>query len=204
MLTFLLSGGFREFILITGSILVGLPLPLLPAQILWKNIVEDGLPSFALAFEKGEKDIMKQKPKNLQKKPLLDNEMKVRIFIISLFTDILLFLLFWWLWQKTQDLAYVRTMVFAGLTISSLLYIFSIKSFRKNLWNTNLFSNTYLLFSIAVGWLLLIGAIYFPPLQKILRTEALGLAEWGILGALGLINIVLIEAVKFFFIRRND
>lgn len=204
VLTFLLTGGFTEILLIMGSILLGLPLPLLPAQILWVNIVEDGLPSFALAFEKKEEDIMRQKPKNLQKTPLLDNEMKIIIFIIGIFTDLLLFLLFWLIWRLTGDLAHARTMIFAGLAIDSLLYIFSIKSFRQNIWKINLFSNTFLLFAIAMGWALLISAIYLSWLQKILRTEALGLADWGILGALGLINLVLIEIVKFFFIRKNN
>jgi Ca2+-transporting ATPase len=197
-----LSGNFTELILIGGSLLLGLPIALLPAQILWINLVEDGLPTFALTFEKKEPDIMKRRPEKLMKQPLLDRQMKVLIFVVAIITDFILLGLFWILWHLTQDLAYVRTVVFVGLAIDSLFFIFSFRSLRRSLLHINPFSNTFLLGAISISWLLLLAAIYFPSLQKLLRTVPLALADWGMLVALALINVVLIEFVKRIFNRR--
>jgi len=86
VITYLLSDSFTEVILVSVSIIGGFPLPITAVQILWVNLIEDGLPGVALAFEPKEKDLMKQKPKN-HDIPLLTREMKVIIFIIGLILD---------------------------------------------------------------------------------------------------------------------
>jgi len=63
---YLLSGSFSELILLSGALLLGLPVPFIPAQVLWINLVEDGLPDFALAFEPKDKDVMKHPPRKLK------------------------------------------------------------------------------------------------------------------------------------------
>jgi len=74
-------------------VLAGLPLPITAVQILWINLIEDGLPDLALAFEPKEKDLMKRKPES-RNFPLLTREMNVIIFIIGLITDLMLLGLF--------------------------------------------------------------------------------------------------------------
>ncbi|HUV46547.1 MAG TPA: HAD-IC family P-type ATPase, partial [Candidatus Bathyarchaeia archaeon] len=90
---YLLSDSFTEVILIGGSLLFGLPTPLLPAQILWINLVEDGLPGLALAFEPKDEGLMNEIPRK-KGTPILDKEIKILIFIIGLTTDLLLFGIF--------------------------------------------------------------------------------------------------------------
>jgi len=199
MIVYLLSDSFTEVVLIGGSLLLGLPLPLLPAQILWVNLLTDGFPNLALAFEPKERDVMRQKPLPL-KMPILDKEMKVIIFIIGLVTDLILLGIFYWLWQNYTDLAYVRTVIFVALGIDSLFYIFSCKSLRRPIWRTNLFSNIYLIEAVLFSFLMLISAVYWPFFQKILRTVPLSGFDWILVISIGVLNIVLIEAVKFYFI----
>jgi Ca2+-transporting ATPase len=199
VILYLLSSSFTEIILIMSSLLLGFPLPILAAQILWINIVQDGLPDLALGFEPGEPEVMKEKPRG-HKTPLFDTEMKSLIFIIGLFTDILLFGLFIWLWKTSGDLIYTRTIIFVTLGVSSLLYIFACRSLRKSILHTNPFSNKYLLWAVMTSFIVLIIAVYYPPLQKLLRTIPLGISEWSYIILFGFINLLLIELTKWFFI----
>jgi len=201
VITYLLSDSFTEIILIGVSLLLGWPLPILAAQILWVNLIEDGLPNVALAFEPKEKGLMKQKPQG-QDVPLLTKEMKVLIFIIGLLTDLFLLGLFFYLLNYSgYTIPHIRSVIFAGLTIDSLFYVFSCKSLKRNLWHINPFSNKFLITAWLFGLLMLIAALYFAPLQNLLKTVPLTLFDWQIILALGLINIALIEGVKWWFIK---
>ena len=203
VITYLLTDSFTETILIGAGIMMGWPLPISAAQILWVNLIEDGLPDIALAFEPKEQDIM-QKPPAKRNAPLLTKEMKTIIFIIGIISDLMLLGLFWWFWQKTQDIIYVRTVIFAALAVDSLLFVFACKSLRKNLWQMNIFSNKFLNISVLVGILMLVFAIYLPPFQALLKTVALGSYEWSIIISLGLIELVLIEITKHHFIIKKQ
>ena len=212
IITYLLSDSFTETILIGASLLVGAPfLPITALQILWINLIESTLPSIALTLEKPESDVMKRKPQP-QNVGLLTGEMKMIIFAIGIITDLLLLALFFWL-LRTSDYSqlHIQTILFVGLGLNSLLYVFSCRSLRRNIWEFNPFSNVYLVGSVVIGLVLLVGVVYAPIfLQDItsfdvnfLNTEALNLFDWILLGALAIINISLIEAVKLYFIRRE-
>ena len=212
IITYLLSDSFTETILIGASLLVGAPfLPITALQILWINLIESTLPSIALTLEKPESDVMKRKPQP-QNAGLLTGEMKMIIFAIGIITDLLLLALFFWL-LRTSDYSqlHIQTILFVGLGLNSLLYVFSCRSLRRNIWEFNPFSNVYLVGSVVIGLVLLVGVVYAPIfLQDIisfdvnfLNTEALNLFDWILLGALAIINISLIEAVKLYFIRRE-
>jgi len=203
VITYLLSDSFTEVILIAFSILLDFPLPITAVQILWVNLIEDGLPDIALAFEPEEDDLMKMKPKG-HKAPLLTREMKTIIFIIGLITDFLLLGIFLLFFRAGYNIEYIRTIIFAALTVDSLFYVFSCKSLRKNLWHINLFSNKLLLIALLVGILALVGAIYLPPLQGILKTVPLNLWDWSIIFGLGFIELFLIEAAKWYFITKKE
>ncbi len=196
---YLLSDSFSELILIGGCLLLGLPLPILPVQILWVNLVEDGLPDFALAFEPGEKEVMKDPPRKLEE-PILNQEMKVLIFIIGIITDLILFGLFLWLWKTTHDLVYIRTMIFAALGVDSLLYVFSCRSLRHSIFQKNPLTNKLLVLAVVIGFTMIFLALYTPFFQTILRTQALSLKDWSILIGLGIFEIIAIEITKWIFI----
>ncbi|HPT08449.1 MAG TPA: HAD-IC family P-type ATPase [bacterium] len=202
VITYLLSDSFSEIILIGISLLAGFPLPITAVQILWINLIEDGFPNIALAFEPKEKDLMKQKPQSRQV-PLLTKEMKIIIFIVGIVTDLFLLAIFFWLNKQNYVIEYTRTIIFACLAIDSIFYVFSCKSLRKNIWHINLFNNKLLLGACLFSVLGLLTAIYLPVFNKLLGTVALPLSAWYIIGAVAIVNIFLIELAKYSFITRH-
>ena len=98
---------------------------------------------------------------------------------------------------------HIQTFIFVGLGISSLLYVFSCKSLRKNIWEYNPFSNLWLVGSVLAGFLLLAAVIYAPLLQKLFETEPLSLEDWILLFVFGIINVLFIEFGKWLFISRE-
>lgn len=203
VVVFALSDAFCEIILLAGSIIFHTPMPFFPAQILWVNIVEDSFPNLALGFDKEENDLLKEKPRK-KDEPILNAEMKSLVFIVGIVTDVLLFGLFYYLWKVTDDLAYARTMVFAGLAIDTLFYVFAIRTLHKPVWGRNPFGNKFLSGAVVFGFLMVGAGLYLPPLQALLRTVPLGVYDWLILIPLGTINIILIELTKsiFFFAKK--
>ena len=203
VITYLLSDSFTETILIGVSIILGWPLPVTAVQILWVNLIEDGLPGLALAFERKEKDVLQRKPEGGEAR-LFTREMKVIIFIIGILTDFILLGLLWWLLQGNLNIQYLRTMIFACLGINSLFYIFSCKSLRRNIWHINPFSNKFLVVAVLFGFLMLVSGVYLPIFQTLLKTVSLEFQDWLIIAALGFINLILIEAAKYYFIVRHQ
>ncbi|HCC22930.1 TPA: ATPase [Candidatus Falkowbacteria bacterium] len=198
VIVYLLADSFSELVLIVGSLLAGLPLPITAAQILWVNLITDGFPAAALTVEAGEQGIMKQPPIKKNRK-LLDREMKTLIFVIGLFSDIVLFILYNWLLGQGWNIDHVRTVIFAGLGLNSLLYVFSCKSLIRPLWRINIFDNVYLLLAVAGGLLLQVVPIYLPGLNSVLGLRPLGLVEWGMVVTFALMQVVLIELTKIFY-----
>jgi len=203
VITYLLSDSFTEVILIGTSIFIGAPLPIIAVQILWVNLIEDGLPDVALAFEPKEEGVMEQKAQG-HNVHLLTKEMKFIIVIIGVITDVMLLGLFLWLWKLNFGIAYIRTMIFACLSIDSIFYTFSCKSLRKNLWHINPFSNKLLLVAVVLGIIMLVAAVYVPLLQTLLKTVPLGIYDWLIILILGIIELIAIEAAKYHFIVRHQ
>jgi len=199
---YLLADSFTEVVLVVGSFLLRLPLPLLPVQILWVNLIADSLPSFALAFEKGDDSLMKRPPR-ARDAPILDKEAKSIIFIIGVVTDLMLFGLFWFFNQQGLEIDYIRSFIFAALAVDSLLYVFACKTFKKNLWQIRIFDNSYLNLAVLFGFFLLFITFAIPSLSTLFRLQPLGAGGIELLLGLGIIEIGLIELVKFFFIDKS-
>lgn len=203
IITYVLSDSFTEVILIGSSLTLGLPLPLTALQILWINVIGDGPPALALAFEKTDDGVMERKPEK-KHAPLLTAEMRVIIFIIGIVTDILLLLLFVWFWKyQAVSLEHARTLVFVGLGINSLFFVFSCKNLGKNIWRYNILDNRFLVASVFIGIALFVLPLYLPLLQQILDLAPLRLFDWGLLGLMAVANIALIEFAKWIFIRKE-
>ena len=196
---YLFSDSFTEFILIGGALLMGFPLPLLAGQILWVNIIEDTLPAMALSYEKEKKEVLKQKARG-HKAKILDKEMKFLIFIIGIVTDLILLSLFAYLYSLHFDLTYIRTIIFVGLGIDTLFYVFSCKHLHTPIWKYNPFDNVFLNISVVFGWLMFLVALYIPFFQTILRVIPLDWSDWLIVIGLGLIKLTLVELGKLIFI----
>lgn len=204
IITYLLSTSFSEVVLISGALILGLPLPILPAQILWANIVQEGFMNFALAFEPKEDDVLKRNPKTNSSKKILSREMLYVVFGVGLITSFFLLVLFLFLFRLGLPLQELRTLMFVGISLDALFFAFSFKSLRKSLWRINLFSNVYLLGALAVSFLLLAGALYLDPLSGLLGVVSPSGLDLAILAAIALFNLASIEIAKFYFIRHQN
>ncbi len=202
IITYLLATTFSEVILISGALFFGLPLPILPAQILWANIVGEGFMNFALAFEPAEGDILKRNPKINSSKRILNTQMLKLIFGAGIITSTFLLILFLFLYNYGLDFKELRTIMFAGLSLDALFFTFSFKSLRKPLWKINFFNNSYLIFAFLLSVLLLLGALYFPPIAKLLDIHKPAAFDLGVLALIGVFNLAVIELAKHFFIGR--
>lgn len=214
--TYLISDSFAEIILVGVSILSEVPLPITALQILWVNLVEDGLPGIALAFEPEEEGVMERGPES-QKAPLLTKEMKTLTFIVGVVDDFFLLGLFFWLFKGgcflpglraglihgRELLPYVRTMVFVNLAVDTLYVAFACKNLKKNIWQINIFSNPFLVVAEAVSLFLIVAAIYFPPFQVLLETVPLDSGDWIVISTFAFLNLGMIEITKYFFIVRQ-
>jgi len=195
---YLLCNSFTEIILVAGSLIAGLPLPILPAQILWINIIQDGPPAMALTYEKTSKEVMKEKPRGL-KVPILDYQTKSLILSRSIFFNLVLFGFFYWFWQTTKNISYTQTMMFVAVGLTTIFYVFACKDLKKSIWQYNPFDNIFLDLSIIFGFLMFAVALYLPFFQNLLNTVPLRVGDWLILVTLGLTNLFLIEFGKLLF-----
>jgi len=194
VLVYLLSNVADGLILIGGSILAGVPLPLNALQILWVNFFSDSFPAIAFAFEK-DGDGLAHKP-NGKKMVLFDPLMKFLILIIGISTSALLFVIYYVLLRLGYDAELVKTFTFAAFGTYTLLVALSVRSLDKSILSYPLFSNRYLTGSILIGFSLMAAAIYIPALQTLFGTVSLPLL-W-VVGVIliGILNIFLIEIGK--------
>lgn len=176
-LRYLLSCNIGEVITMFVAILIGLPLPLIPIQILWVNLVTDGLPAIALGLEPGEKDIMNKKPRKPNESIFSDGLVSL-IVIRGIMIGLCTLIVFTTLYYMYYDIARARTAAFATLVFSQLIHVFECKSEHKSFFEIPLFNNSFLIIAVLISSGMLLAAVYLPPLQNIFRTVGLHQADW--------------------------
>jgi Ca2+-transporting ATPase len=199
---YLLSDSFSEVILVLGSLLFGMPLPLLPAQILYINILTDGFPDIALTYESEEKEIMDEPPRGTEE-PILNTEMKFLIVLTSVFTGLGSLLIFWFFHRLTGSLEYARTVTFAALGLDSLFYVYSIRTLRHPLWQKSVLDNRPLLAAVMGGFILQILGVYWGPVTRVLRTTPIDKTAWVVVLLQAFIVIAMIELTKQLFLSKE-
>ena len=203
VLVYLLSNVADGLILIGGSLITGLPLPLNALQILWVNFFSDSFPAISFAFEKEPNVLLhKPQPKN-HKLKLFDPLMKFLILVIGISTSILLFVIYFILLKLGYDIKIVQTFTFAAFGTYTLLVALSVRSLDKSIFSYSLFSNKYLTGGIIIGFALMAIAIYMPILQQLFGTVTLPPVWVAGVILVGILNIILIEGAKRFFSNKS-
>jgi len=203
IVVYLLSTGFSEIFIVGGALIAGAALPLLPAQILWVNILQEGFMNFAFAFEPKEEGIMKRDPKSSSMKNILTPNLKKLITLIALVTGVSLMMLYFFLLYLKLPIEEIRTLMFIALSISSLFFAFSIKNLHEPIWRIKVLSNKYLLVSLSVSTVMLFAALLLPPLQKLLSLTPLSISQFVLILILGAFNLIVIEFVKYIVFERK-
>ena len=216
---FLLSSNIAEIMIIFLATLAGLPAPLTAIQLLWLNLITDGAPALALAVEKGDPDIMDQKPR-AKNEPIVNRSMAVGLVVQTIaqtgavLTAFGLGLL-WHLeagadlignpityilqhdWQGI-DVQTAETMAFVTLSLAELFRAYTVRSERASLFSIGIFSNRYMQYAVGLSIGLLLLVINVPFLQPIFNTHFLSLREWSVVLSLALMPAVAEEITKFF------
>jgi len=203
IISFLLSTSFGEIFIIVAALAFGLPLPILPAQILWINIVEEGAMNFAFAFEPKEGDVMKRRPHLLSSRNVLTPEVKKLIFTVGVITGVSTVIIYFFLLRLGLPIEEVRTMIFAVLALDSIFFSLSFKSLRTPIWKIDIFSNKYLILSMFISITLLFGALALEPLRELLRLVPLSLKGISFLFIVGIFNLLTIEVAKFLLFKSS-
>ena len=203
IIAYLLSTSFSEIIVIGAALLAAVPLPLLPSQILWANIIEEGFMSFAFAFEKADPRAMFRDPRSNTHKKILTRRLKSLILTVGVITGALLVALYFVLLRMELPIEQIRTIMFAGLTADAIFFTFSLKSLDTPLWRIEIFSNPFLLGSLAISFLLLLGALTIPALQTLLSLVPLSWTIMLLMVGIGVVNLITIEAAKYLLFVRG-
>jgi Ca2+-transporting ATPase len=164
---------------------LGMPLPLLPLQILWMNLVTDGIPALALGIEPPEDNIMKRPPYP-PKESIFARGMGIHILWVGTLMAVVSLGMGYWAWShNSQDW---QTMVFTTLTLSQMGHVLAIRSERKSLFQIGLLTNKPLLAAVVATIVLQLSLIYVPFLQGVFNTVAMKGTDLAI--SLGLSTVI--------------
>lgn len=177
---YLLSCNLGEVLTMFLAALVGLPLPLLAIQILWVNLVTDGLPAMALGVDGMDKDIMNRTPR-APGESIFSRGLARRIGIRGLMIGLGTLLVFIVALFMGVNMLAARTMAFSTLVFSQLFHVFDCKSENRGIFEVGIFSNPYLVAAVATSTMMQLSVIYLPPLQAIFKTTALLGWQWGLI-----------------------
>lgn len=189
---YLFATSFGEVLTIVVAILIGWPLPILPAQIIWLNFVTDGFLDVGLAMEPKEKDLLKR-PWRRQSKWLVDKLMASRVFLMGIPMAIGTLILFKGYFET--DLTKAWTISLTTLAVFQWFNAWNCRSGHESIFTLNPFGNKFLLAATGLVISLHLAVIYTPFLQTVMRTAPLLLSEWLIIISLAL-SVVLIEEIR--------
>lgn len=194
-ISYLLASNVGEIIVMFLAMLAGMPLPLVPIQILWVNLVTDGLPAMALGVDPAQEDTMKRNPNNSRESIFARGvgwKILTRGFLIGSFT----LGAFWLAYSEApDDLVRAQTMAFATLVLAQLIFVFDCRS-TQSIFHRNPFTNMPLVLAVISSALLLLVVMYVPALQPIFHTVALGLREWALVMAAAFIPTLLAGLIE--------
>lgn len=196
---YLLSTSLSEVVLIGTALLIGAPVPILPAQILWANVIEEGLMSVAFAFERGEKGAMKRKPQDIRAEGILSKAMLQFISVVVAVLGMLLVTLYFIVRSMHLPIEELRSVMFLAVSMDSLFIAFAFRSLTVPLWRVPLRDNIFFVGSFVISFVLLIMAVTVPFLQNILSYEPVTLIEFILVLFFSVLTLTTIEVAKWMF-----
>jgi len=176
----LVSTGAAEVALFLLAIPLGVPMPLLPVQLLWLNLVTNGIQDVALATEKAEGDELSYPPRS-PREPIFDRVMIRRIWHSTLVMGLGGFVAFWWLLQNGYEEAQARNLLLLLFVLFENFQTFNSRSERRSVFRQPLLANPLLVTGVIAVQALHISAMYIPFLRDTLHLAPVSLAEWGVL-----------------------
>ncbi|KIN62686.1 Calcium-transporting ATPase 1 (Golgi Ca(2+)-ATPase) [Sulfitobacter noctilucicola] len=190
---YLLSSNAGEVIALVVNIAIGGPLVFLATQILWMNLVTDGVTAVALGLEKSEPDQMEQQPRR-KDTAILGRSGIITIIVLGTYTGLSSLWIFFSLMDQGVELA--RTTAFTAMVVFEKISVFAFRSLRLTGWRIGWFSNPFLLLALTVTLGAQVLAVYWGPLQVLLKTVPMGLDQWITIALFTLPLLIVPEILK--------
>lgn len=198
---FLVSSGVGEVLAILAALAMGWSLPYTAVQILWINLVTNGLQDVALAFEPGEEHLAKRSPRGLREGIFDRVVIQHTIGVMFLFA-IGTLVMFGWA-SARHDLDEARTIAMTTMVMFQMWHVFNCRSMEQSILKVPFFSNRFLVFSVAAAMCAQLAALYWGPLRSVFATTPLTLIQWKLVIAVTSSVIVLMELSKWAVRRRT-
>ena len=201
---FLLSCNVSEVLVMLFAALLGLPLPLLPIQILWMNLVTDGFPALALAVDPKAPNLMRQPPRRPNDR-LLDRSRLLSIGGEGLMLALVglgAFGASLFLWHQSIEQA--RTVTFTVMVIAQLVHAFNSRSDRLSLFQLGITTNCSLIWAFLLSLAVQLAVLTIPAAAPIFKVASLPLEDWELMAFMGLFPLMAMEVVKRLKRRHND
>jgi P-type Ca2+ transporter type 2C len=201
---YLLSCNVGEVLIIFVATLLALANepPLVPIQLLWLNLVTDGLPALALGLEAAERDVMRRPPRD-PGESIITRDMWSMIAVQSVVDAFATLAAFVWAYDGPETLRFAQTVAFATLVTAELLRAFTSRSEIDSIFRIGLLSNRWMVLATSTSFALLLVALYVPHLHEAFGTTTLGLAEWGPIAGFALLPATAFELLKAWRRRRR-
>lgn len=190
----LISTGFAEIVLIILSLLFFIPIPLLPVQLLWLNLVTNGIQDVALGLERGEPDVLKRKPRAPNER-IFNAIMIRRVIVGGLYMGISAFAVFYAVLSLGYSESSARNITLLLMVLFENVHVFNSRSEKYSIFRIEHRNNYLLLSSVLITQLVHISSLYIPFMQQLLDLEPVSFKEWSILSliALGLVFVMEVE-----------
>ncbi len=200
---FLISCGLAEVFFFCLSIVFDLPMPLVAIQLLWLNVVTDGIQDFALSFEKAEKNIMNEKPRN-PKEPLFDKNLLQEIIVSGLTIGLVVFAVWYYLIDVAHmDVAQARGYIMALMVFIQNIHVFTCRSEKNSAFSVPLRTNKLIVGGVLASVLLQVIVMEVPFMSKFLQTVSLPVLDLVYLFLIALVVLVVMEIYKKIKYRKN-
>lgn len=197
----LISTGFAELVLVMLSFLLGMPLPLLPVQLLWLNLVTNGIQDVMLGLEKAEPNILQRKPRP-PKEPIFNALMMRRIVVGGVYIGITAFSLFYLLLQSGESVESARNITLLLMVLYENVHLFNSRSETNYLHKIRYRSSFTLIVLVIFTQLLHIVCMYIPFMQTVLSVEPVTFKTWLLL-ALASFSLVLVMEIDKYLNRQK-
>jgi magnesium-transporting ATPase (P-type) len=191
----LISSGAAEILLFMLAVATGLPLPLLPAQLLWLNLVTNGIQDVALAFEPGEGGELDRPPRP-PGEPIFDRAMIERTLVSAALMAIVGFAAFSWMLHQGWDAPAARNGLLLLMVLFENVQAGNSRSETKSLLRLSPMRNPLLFFGTMTALLLHVAALYTPGVRELLRVEPVPVTQWVVMIAMALSLLVTMEIYK--------
>lgn len=204
IILFLISCGLAEVMFFTLSILFNLPMPLVAIQLLWLNVVTDGIQDLALSFEKSENEIMKDKPRSASE-PLFDIRLIKSIIISGISIGLIIFIVWYYLINYiNMEIATARGYIMALMVFIQNIHVFNCRSERNSTFSISLSSNYLIVGGVIISIILQIIIMEVPYLSQLLKTTSIPIIHLFILLAIASSILIIMEFYKIIERGKNN